>query len=93
MRFASLLSLLLLLPLAGCGLFGPTGNTPQAECERQANQDPKVVDLTMKQFATTPSGQDYRPDIAVARHEALQRCLLARGLIAPGGVEPVRPRY
>lgn len=85
--------LLLPLLLAGCGMFGPKNQSPQAECEWQANTDPKVQDLTLRQFNATPSDPDLRPDIAVAKHEAVQRCLLAKGLAAPGGVEPLRPRY
>ncbi len=86
---------LLVLPLllAGCAIFGPKADTPQAECQRQANEDPKVTALEVKQFSLTPSDPDISPDITMARHEALQRCLITHGLAAPGGVEPLRPRY
>lgn len=85
---------LLLMPLlAGCGVFGPSDDSPRAECEWQANKDPKVTDIELKQFTATTLSPDLRPDLAVARHEAMQRCLQARGLAGPGGVEPLRPRY
>ncbi|MBV9247894.1 MAG: hypothetical protein JO227_01425 [Acetobacteraceae bacterium] len=81
--------LLVPLCLAGCTLFG-AGNTPQAECTHEAEADPKVMDLTiqnMNQYA--PAGQDLLPEITVAKRQALLRCLRAKGLAPPGGVEPV----
>ena len=89
-RLAVLLPLLL---IGGCGIFGPAGKTPQQECEYQANNDPKVVDLEIQRFSLTPADRDISPDIAVARRQALLRCLAARGVIPPPGVEPVRPRF
>lgn len=87
--------LLLLAPvllLCGCDYFGAKADTARAECERQANSDPKVVDLEVKQFSLTPTDPPLGPDIAVARHDAALRCLQAKGLAEAGGVEPVRPR-
>jgi hypothetical protein len=88
--------MLLVLPavlLCGCDHTGPKTDPARAECERQADSDPKVMDLKVKQFSITPSDPPIGPDIAVARHEALLHCLQAKGLAAPGGVEPLRPRY
>jgi hypothetical protein len=79
--------------LTGCVFFKAEEHDPRAECAWQANSDPKVTDLTLKQFTVTPSDPPLGPDIAMAKHEAIQRCLQAKGLIAPGGVEPLRPRY
>ena len=75
--------------LAGCTFFG-AGNSPQAECAHEAEADPKVMDLTiqnMNQYA--PTAQDLQPEITVAKRQALLRCLRAKGLAPPGGVEPV----
>ncbi|MBN8897183.1 MAG: hypothetical protein J0H35_03205 [Rhodospirillales bacterium] len=84
--------LLLPLLLAGCGVFGPKNDSARAECEWQANNDPKVVELRMKRFSQTTQDSDLDPDIAVAKHDAILRCLQAKGLALPGGVQAVRPR-
>ncbi len=84
--------LLIPLLLAGCGIFGD-GNSPRAQCERDANKDPAVAAIELKQFSATPNEPNLHPDLVVARHEAVERCLQARGLAPAGGVEPVRPRY
>ncbi len=81
------------LLLAGCGMFGAGADTPQAQCERQANSDPTVANLRLKVFTQTTQDRDISPDIAMAKHEAVQRCLIARGAAAPGGVQPLRPAY
>jgi hypothetical protein len=85
--------LVLPLLLAGCGILGPRSSSPQAECEWQANSDPKVESLSLQEFNRNTQSPDLRPDIAVAKHEATVRCLQARGLVPPGGVQPVRPAY
>jgi hypothetical protein len=86
---------LLLLPflLAGCGIVGTSATTPQVQCEREANADPTVANLRLKVFTQTTQDRDISPDIAVAKHEAVQRCLIARGAAAPGGVQPLRPAF
>jgi hypothetical protein len=82
-----------MLLLTGCVFIKAEEKDPRAECEWQANSDPTVTDLSLKQFSLTPSDPPLGPDIAVAKHQAILRCLQAKGLAAPGGVEPVRPRY
>jgi hypothetical protein len=86
---------LLLLPfvLTGCALFQTLGSSPEAQCRRAADANPKVQDLQMKQMSAGATQPDLNPDIAVAKREAYLSCMHKRGLAPPGGVEPVAPRY
>ncbi len=90
----SRLTLLLCLAAAGCGLsdrslsYRSPSNTELGECERQADNDPKVKALLLQNFylnVDPPHDQALRR----ARIEATNACLTARGLKIPGGVEPV----
>ena len=79
---------LVLLALTACG---STDNSPQAQCERQANNDPKVVDINISSNGIyTPQ---VRSRLSVAKREATLQCLRLKGLAPPGGVEPVHPQY
>ena len=80
---------LLLLPvLAGCTGY-PKGDSPEAECERQAYSDPSVKPLLIT------LGQPVTPDAEFAYKQALRaaedKCLRQRGVQVTGGVQPVRP--
>jgi hypothetical protein len=81
-----------LVGLAGCTFAKADEHDPRAECQVQANSDPTVQDLRLKQFSLTPSDPNINPDITVAIHNAVQRCLQDKGLAPPGGVDPIRPR-
>ena len=78
MRFVPLLAVL----LAGCGYAG-VGDTPQAQCTRQANADPAVVAINRQ-----PWIDGYRLDFAL--RQATLRCMQAKGLAPPGGVQAVQ---
>ena len=77
MRFVPLL----LLALAGCS--ASSDNSPQAQCERQADQDPAVKAIFEQPWIDT-----YK--LSIARREALQTCLRQKGMPQPGGVQPVQ---
>ena len=88
---AALLVLAVLAPLAACG---GDANTPQAQCEQQAYNDP-AVKLIMQQRV---SGNDYLlHTLLPAQRDAVKaatlRCLQQRGLAPPGGVEKQKRDY
>jgi hypothetical protein len=76
--------------LAACSFLAP-GDTPQAQCERQADDDPAVVAI----YSHTEGGYTYssldRARLAFARRQAILRCMRAKGLAPPGGVQAVEP--
>jgi hypothetical protein len=82
--------LVLLLPLA---LFacGPTGNGPDAECTRQAEQDPTVRSIYRGDQGDYTQIGPARTNLMWAKKQAYDRCMQAKGLAPPGGVEPIRP--
>jgi hypothetical protein len=73
--------------LAGCG-----GSGPEADCERQAMNDPAVREIYSRTdgYYTYPGVQ--RNDLLQAKRQAVLRCMRAKGLAPPGGVQPVVPR-
>jgi hypothetical protein len=77
MRFVPLL----VIVLAGCS--ASSNNSPQAQCERQANEDPEVRAIYQQPWIDT-----YK--LSIAKHEALQTCLRHKGVPQPGGVQPVQ---
>jgi len=81
----------LALLLAACGA-GGSDDTPQAQCARQANDDPKVLEIYSgtSGYYTFPWSQ--RDELLMARRQAELRCMRAKGLVPPGGVQPVVPR-
>ena len=83
------LSLLLLLLLTACGV--PQGNSPQAQCARQAQTDPAVVDLYTGTSGLYMQSQAYQGELRARKHEAEMKCLQKLGAAPPGGVEPIRP--
>jgi hypothetical protein len=76
---------LLAAVLAACG---STDMSPQAECERKADDDPKVAEIYSRSNGVYT--QPILSELAVVKRQATLRCLRAKGLAPPGGVEPVR---
>jgi hypothetical protein len=74
--------------LAACSI-GPADNSPQAQCERQADDDPAVAAI----YSGTNGAYTYvgavRDDLIAAKRQAVMRCMRAKGLAPPGGVQPV----
>jgi len=77
---------LLPLLLVGCASQS-SGDSPDAVCQRQAYDDPKVKHLMMP--ASVPT-VDHDFDLTLALREATQKCLVQKGVAVRGGVEPVR---
>ncbi len=78
-----------LLALSGCA--ARDDSTPRGQCAAQAYDDPAVKDLRMRGLGNPDTAQALRPALDDAMRVATQRCLRARGLIAPGGVEKEKP--
>ena len=74
------------LGLAACG---PTGNTPEAQCQRQAEDDPAVVEIYTRTNGAYTQPWEERDQLIRAKKTAFIRCMRAKGLLPPGGVEPV----
>jgi hypothetical protein len=79
------------LAMTACA-FGASDNTPQAQCERQAMEDPAVAEIyTRTNGYYTMSGTE-NADLVAAKRQATLRCMRQKGLAPPGGVQPVKPR-
>ena len=66
-------------------------NSPQAQCERQAYNDPVVKQLYGSvAFMSGEVGVSGDERLRGAVHQATLKCLRERGLAPPGGVEPVQ---
>jgi hypothetical protein len=74
----------LAIALAACSA-GGSGDSPQAQCERQANDDPEVVAIFQQPWVDT-----YK--LSFAKQQAMQKCLRKKGIGSPGGVQPVLVR-
>jgi hypothetical protein len=77
------------LALAACS--GPRSSA-EAQCRRQATQDPAVQAIYSRgngyyTFSTTPQ----QAELEEATRQAVIRCMREKGLIPPGGVQPVVP--
>jgi hypothetical protein len=86
MRAALLLALLL-------GACGGEDNTPQAQCRRQAYDDPQARQLMTLRLSSEGANVDLAPRYEQAVRQAEERCLTARGLAPRGGVAPVVRKY
>jgi hypothetical protein len=91
MRFALLLPAL----LAGCGLTQPRQPAQPAmdneECRAEAMASQDARDVSRRANAGNPELMArLRVELLDAQWNAYRRCLRARGLPAPGGVERVR---
>jgi len=84
MRFVLLLPLL----LAACSL--PEGNSPQTQCERQADDDPAVREIYSRTNGAYTQPWVERDQLLMARRQAVLRCMQQKGLAPSGGVQPVR---
>lgn len=83
---------LLTLATAACGA-SRNDNSPQAQCERQVENDPKVIEVyTRGNGAYTYVGNPERDALLLAKREAMVRCMRSMGLAPAGGVQPVQPR-
>jgi hypothetical protein len=88
-RVRAALRLGALLALAACA--GEPPNGPTAVCKQEAENDPNVVALRDRGLGNPQTAFQLRPDLEFARKEAVNACLRRKGLLPPGGVEPVRP--
>jgi hypothetical protein len=93
------IALFALLLLAACGgrptsLSGEPLTPDQAACRDEARRDPEVTRLSAQVNSYTPdaNAQRLREESRVAETRAWRRCLRARGLTLPGGVEILQPR-
>jgi hypothetical protein len=91
-RFALLIPLL----LAGCGMFQSREPAQPAmeneECRAEALNAQDVRDVARRANADNPELMArLRVELADAQFNAYRRCMRARGLPVPGGVERVRP--
>ena len=94
------LLLLALLPLAGCGFFGPRTTateeplTPeQRECRAEAQTSPGMKALDRQRMPMNSYNEDrLNREERVVLNRAYLDCLRARGLALPGGVQTVQPR-
>lgn len=84
MKFLPILCLLL---LAACA----QDPGPQGECEREAYNDPAVKRMIAE---GTSGGGELQADLLNQRkyaiRDATNRCLAAKGVIRPGGVERLK---
>ena len=85
-------SMVVLCVVAGCATRSDEASGPQAYCEQQAEQDPEVTELAMKNMAVGGQHEDLSGSIRLAKRRALDRCLRAKGVQTRGGVEPLAPR-
>ena len=83
----------ILLPLLAACASVPQGNSPQAQCKRQAYDDPTVKQLTVEGTSVNIMSPKLQFDYNQALRNAYEACLLKHGVAVRGGVEPVRPGY
>ena len=82
-------AMMLLLLLSACGV--PQGDSPQAKCARQAQNDPDVLELYTRTGGLYMQSQAYQRELKARERQAEMKCLQRLGLAPPGGVEPIRP--
>jgi hypothetical protein len=85
-----------LVPLLGVVLIacsvGGADNSPQKQCEQQAEKDPAVVEIYSRTNGAYIVPGPVRDDLLMAKRQAVTRCMRAKGLAPPGGVQPVQPQ-
>ncbi|MBB5694341.1 phosphoribosylamine--glycine ligase [Muricoccus pecuniae] len=83
-----------LLLLAACAANDPlprADNPAEAECRREAQNAPGAKDAFQRLQIQNPTARErVLAEAAAAERGAYLRCMRAKGLAAPGGVEPVR---
>ena len=87
------------LLLGGCSVFAPKPVQPiagvsaadQAACNAQAENDPAVKLLIVRQLGSEHLLVTTQGELQGAKREAALRCLQGRGALAPGGVERQAP--
>jgi hypothetical protein len=82
------LALLLPLTVIACG---QTGNSPEAECRRQADQDPTVRSIYRGDQGDYTQLGPARSNLDWALKQTYLKCMREKGLAPPVGVEPIRP--
>jgi hypothetical protein len=83
------LTLLLPLLLIACAHMG---DSPEAECARQADRDPTVLSIYRGDQGDYTQIGPARTNLMLAKKEAITKCMQAKGLAPPGsGVQPIRP--
>ncbi len=78
-----------MLAVAACA--GDPQGGPAAVCNEEAESDPNVVALRERGLGNFETAFRLQPELEVARKQAVNACLRRKGLLPPGGVEPVRP--
>lgn len=78
----------LLLLLTACGV--PQGDSPEAKCARQAQNDPAVVEMYTGTNGIYMWSQYDQAELKALKREAETKCLQRMGLAPPGGVQAVR---
>jgi hypothetical protein len=76
---------LCVLGLAACA----HDNSPEAQCERQAYDDPAVRSIYRSEQGNYANGAT-RAALQLALRQATVKCMRQKGLAPPSGVEPVR---
>jgi hypothetical protein len=77
--------LLLAIMLTACN----GGDSPQAQCERQADSDPAVMAIYRGNSGDYTQPWTARDQLLAAKRQAVLRCMRQKGLAPPGGVQPV----
>lgn len=83
---------LLLGALAACSPRSGDSSA-QAQCQRQVGDDPKVDEIYSRTNGWYTYPYQTHDDLVMAQHEAMIKCLREKGLVPPGGVQPVKPQY
>jgi hypothetical protein len=83
---------LLPLLLAGCAA-APSGDSPEAVCQRQAYENPAVkAQMIKNQSSSTMNPSDFFA-LDQALHTATDTCLRQKGVAVRGGVQAVQPGW
>lgn len=86
----TLFLLFLLAPLASCAARREAQDTsPQGICARQAQDDPQVRELRMRQVSNPYLQVTLQPQLERTLKAATDRCLLYAGIGVRGGVAPL----
>ncbi|MCW3477491.1 hypothetical protein [Limobrevibacterium gyesilva] len=86
-----LAALILPVLLLGACSTGPAPSTAQAECEQEAQRDPDLQTLRDRYaFASPYFANQVNGELKEAIRQSVQKCMRARGLAPPGGVEAVK---